>query len=530
MKRKRECHILLLFIQLTLFCNAQPVHFTDRQRNQQREFIRKDTLPVQVNALPAIINSPFSEYNGRLLPDSSFYFTSMRSDVEADYDHYFESSWYCKIYESKWLSDGTFSTPEALPAIINNSHTFNSNFCFNQAHTLLIYSRCTRTGTGELSCQLWQSERKGRNWGKPVKLPPFINLEGCSTMQPYLASYYDHDILYFVSDRPEGNGGNDIWFSILKDKRYSNPINAGSIINTEGNEVTPFYDTNSNTLYFSSDEHLGIGDYDIFYSQGALSQWGEVSNMGIPFNSEYNDYYFTLGNDDRSGFFSSNRPHNGASTDTCCNDLFHFQWLLEKDNRTDSMSNNLDKTADTLPSLIPVTLYFENDQPNPRSISDTTIYDYPTLYHHYQSIFNHAPTSEEITFFSDSVAFGFDQLSFFTKNLRSLLEKGFDIEIAIYGYASPLHHSDYNVHLSARRIVSFLNFLRKTEDGFFIPYLQENKTGLTISTFPEGAVNHQFTSNDERETVYSIQAMKDRKILIVPKVNTISTRTNLGKP
>lgn len=516
-----RCFILSAFILLGLFCEAQAPRFTSAQREQQRQFIRQDSMPVSIEALPSNINSPFSEYNGILLPDSSFFFTSMKSDVEADYDHFFESSWYCKIYESRLLSDGSFEPVKALPTSINHLQTFNSNFCFNENKTQLIYSRCTRTSLGELQCQLWQSEFRNDSWEKAKRLPNCINLKDYSATQPHLVQYPDHEVLYFASNRPNGIGGYDIWFSIKKGDDYAEPINAGPVINTEGNEVTPFYDLKSNTLYFSSDEHLGIGDYDIFYSQGALSQWGEVSNMGIPFNSEYNDYYFTLGNDSRNGHFSSNRPHSNDDSDTCCNDLFHFQWRTQEPASTDS---NIAVIADTLPSLFPVTLYFENDQPNPRSTSDTTEFDYPTLFKQYEDFLNGHTATEIHQFLTDSIAFGFRQLQLLSHNLRTHLENGQDIELSIYGFASPLHHSDYNYHLSARRIVSFLNHLHIAEDGFFVPYILKKKKGLTISTYPEGAVLHQFNSTDINETVFGLQAMRDRKILIIPTIKQASDK------
>ena len=86
----------------------------------------------------------------------------------------------------------------------------------------------------------------------------------------------------------------DIWYSIARDGKFEHPINAGPIINTEGNEITPFYDKKRAILYFSSDEHIGIGGYDIFYAEGAMSQWSSPSNMGVPINSEDNDIYLTI--------------------------------------------------------------------------------------------------------------------------------------------------------------------------------------------------------------------------------------------
>lgn len=115
--------------------------------------------------------------------------------------------------------------------------------------------------------------------------------------------YSDYQVLYFVSNRPGGYGGCDIWYSIVKDDKFQPAINAGPVVNTEGNEVTPFYDKVSKTLFFSCDERKGYGDYDIWSANGALSSWKTPEILDKPFNSEYNDIYFTLNPDGKSAIF-----------------------------------------------------------------------------------------------------------------------------------------------------------------------------------------------------------------------------------
>jgi len=501
---------------------------TDAQRKEQVQFIRQDTLPVTVEALPTEVNTHFSEYSGRLINDTTFYFTSMRADVEEDNDHIFETSWYCYIYKSTRTAANQYVHTEALPGVINTPNTFNSNFCFNRSENAIIYTRCKRGDDGDLQCSLWQTELGKKGWSKPQKLPNCINEVNSSNMQPFLVDYSDHQVLYFVSNRKKGLGGYDLWYAIVKDGKYGTPINLGTNINTEGNEVTPFYDKEQNTLYFSSDEHLGIGDYDIFYSQGALSQWGEVSNMGVPYNSEYNDYYFTLNDNGESGYFSSNRPHDDMSeTDTCCNDLFLF---TKQHFEAVSVTEYTLTLAEKIEALFPITLYFENDQPDARSTSDTTATDYLTLYENYltnlQTYIRESGNGlagdslretqyEMQTFLKDSVMSGFGKLEQLTQYLQQALEQGENIELTISGFASPLHNSDYNKHLSSRRIVSLTNYLAKVSDGYFQPYLKKEKAGLLLSTDPQGAMNHTFATDQKRETVYGLQAAKDRKIVIM---------------
>ncbi|MCR4964198.1 MAG: hypothetical protein K6A41_00915 [Bacteroidales bacterium] len=516
--------VILSFLSI-IVTQAQPL--TSAQRRAQQRFIAKDTLPVLVERLPSRINSHFSEYASHLAPDSIFYFTSMRADVEEDYDRFFETSWYCYLYQSRLTEEGNYAKAEVLPKTINSVKLFNSNFCFNKKYDKLILTRCSKTGNGELHCSLWQSQLGKKGWEKPKALPKTINVPNSSNMQPCLIEEKDYDVLYFVSNREHGVGGLDIWYSIVKDGNYGAPINAGHTINTEGNEVTPFYCSAEKRLYFSSDEHIGIGGYDIFYSEGALSQWGEVSNMGVPFNSTYHDYYFNINTDLKSGYLSSNRPNDVYDGDTCCNDIYYFKWI-EEDTVVPVTPKEI-TVAEKIASVLPITLYFQNDSPDPRSTSDTTETHYAMLYRQYVEEIGHyveesggeleGDTLRQVReamadFMRDSVATGYERLMMLTHYLKEALEKGDTVAINISGFASPLHHSDYNLHLSSRRIVSLLNYLRVVEGGFFRPYLEGQKTGLVITRDPQGAVQHQFNTSATNETVFGLQAAKDRKIVI----------------
>ena len=487
-----------------------------------------DSLIVTIKPLPSKVNSSFSEYAGKLLPDSTFLFTAMRNDAAEDIEHFFETNWYCYLYESKALMDERFAPAKPLPSSVNNPKYFNSNFCLSEDGHRMILTRCVRVGDGDLRCALWQTEKDGANWKNPKRLPSVINENDCSTMQPCLVQLSDYEILYFVSDRPGGYGKTDIWYSICKNGHFQEPVNLGPIINTEGEEVTPFYDKSHNMLYFSSDEHHSIGDFDIFCSEGALARWQQVKHLDHPFNSVYNDFYFTINQDGKSAFLSSNRPHDDmADEDTCCNDIFYVDWKLpEKETfAIETLPNIHEKIA----SVLPITLYFQNDYPDPKSVSDTTDKDYLELYNRYIGDiqeYTHKSgqglTGEEqrramyavAGFMRDSVQTGYARLLLLQQYLTEAMQNGDTVNLVISGFASPLHNSEYNKHLSSRRIVSLLNYLRKADDGYLSPYLSGEKPGLQLYISPEGAVNHSFETDDVRETVFGLRAAKDRKIVI----------------
>jgi len=177
----------------------------------------------------------------------------------------------------------------------------------------------------------------------------------------------------------------------------------------------------------------------------------------------------------------------------------------------------------------PIALYFENDRPDPRTKQETTNTEYVGLYNNYMAAKSNYVTSagQGLTgtqktnaqnavesFFNDSIQTGYNRLVKMTDVIVEALKDGQTVEFTISGFASPLSSSDYNKHLSARRIESVLNYMKLAHGGFLAPYINGSKPGLTIHKVPEGQVNHSFSTTAARETVYGLQAAKDRKIVI----------------
>jgi len=119
----------------------------------------------------------------------------------------------------------------------------------------------------------------------------------------------DGSTLYFVSDRPGGCGGKDIWASErLSNNRWSAPYNLGKTINTSDNEESPFLMSDGATLYFSSKGHNGLGGYDIFVStQNDEGIWSTPENIGAPVNSTSDDYYYVADSYGNMAYYSSDK-------------------------------------------------------------------------------------------------------------------------------------------------------------------------------------------------------------------------------
>ncbi len=218
---------------------------------------------------------------------------------------------------------------------INHPEFGTGNAALSPDGQRLYFTRCSQNWKYKTVCKIYVMRKEGGGWGKPQKLNYEINGEDHTATHPAIGTNPKDgsDILYFVSDRPEGKGGFDIWYSFY-DKRkevFKTPKNAGSRVNTYADEITPYFNTATQTLYFSSNGLSGYGGFDVYSIKGYGRKWEEAKNIGMPVNSSYNDTYLALNADGNSGFFTSNRPGSQLlENSTCCDDIYFFNWKLPR--------------------------------------------------------------------------------------------------------------------------------------------------------------------------------------------------------
>jgi tetratricopeptide (TPR) repeat protein len=504
----------------------------------------RDSVNVKIERLSSVINTPYSEYNAVQYINEALYFASIRPVGKTEHTVVFEDFYMSKIYVTPYKVNG-LEEIIPLPDYINSPQYNNGNFCFDPTFTKLYFTRCQIDKKQNKPCAIWVSDLKDSKWGRPRMLEKTINHPQFSSSQPYLVIADGLEIMYFVSNREGGMGGNDIWYSIISDGHFSEPVNLGSRINTPGNEVTPFYDEKAKRLYFSSDWHKGFGGYDIFYSEGALGAWGKVENMGYPFNSPANDMYFTVNKEDKDGYFTSNRDGSyHLGTENCCNDIYEYT-LLKKEIRIARDTfwvKNTSQRLDSVNEFSPITLYFHNDEPDPKTLNTTTSKDYESTLKEYSAMKNlykeeyskGLSGEEQIlaenqidTFFTETVEKGFERLNQFMQWLHADLKRGNNIYVEIVGSASPLHSEEYNKNLSSRRISSMINYIGMQSE--FQPYL-DTVTPANKLYFHEEPTGKKYAAkyvssnpNDVRNSIYSIAAALERKIQITSCVSVKDT-------
>ncbi len=251
----------------------------------------KNPLPFDPQPLPDNVNVYDLQYFPVLTADqNTLIFTRRRSrDPQFDED----------MVTSSKNPDGSWSDPESISENINTK--FNEGTCTISANgRTIIFTSCSgRSSMG--SCDLYISYKLGDEWTDPENMGTNINSRNWES-QPSLSA--DGRMLYFVSDRTGGYGKRDIWKSHWVDGKWTKSVNLGATINTADEEVSPFIHVNGQTLYFSSKGFLGMGGFDIFYSEWQGGKWTAPKNLGYPINTADDQVSLFITADGKKGYYS----------------------------------------------------------------------------------------------------------------------------------------------------------------------------------------------------------------------------------
>jgi len=210
--------------------------------------------------------------------------------------------------------NGKWQKPEHIDSEINTEYDEGAASASPDG-SALYYTFCAEEDGIPKTADIYKSSRSGAQWGAGQRVAVFADTM-IMAAHPSLGS---DGYLYFVSDVIGGFGGKDIW-RIKEDMiGKSKPENLGPSINTEGDEMFPFFRDDS-TLYFASDGHPGLGGLDLFRATPLENGW-EVENLKAPINSNADDFGIVFEKGKNSGFFSSNR-NDGRNADH----IYSFEW------------------------------------------------------------------------------------------------------------------------------------------------------------------------------------------------------------
>jgi hypothetical protein len=270
-------------------------------------------INVDINHLNSSINRGYIEFSPVIKDNGTLIFGSLPSDTMPSFNPRVENITYPyrRLYQAKRVKDLDWEYMDTLDGPFHDNISHSGNGVFSVDRKRFYFSKCVPDWQNKVKCHIYISNHTDSGWSKPEYMPYPINLVDYSSSMPAVGIVTKRraklEVLYFVSDRPFRNqGGRDIYYSVQdpRDSTFDRVDNVGRRINTPGNEITPFYDVSTGTMFFSTDYLPGYGGYDIFKIKGRERRWKRPENAGQPFNSGYDDLYFTRNPFQRAeGFF-----------------------------------------------------------------------------------------------------------------------------------------------------------------------------------------------------------------------------------
>ncbi|MDE0471006.1 MAG: OmpA family protein [Ekhidna sp.] len=243
--------------------------------------VKIEELPDEVNAFD-LQYLPTMTVDQQTLIYTKRNFAADNEDIVVSYKH-----------------DGKWSKAASISSRINTPLNEGASTVSADGRTM-IFTACDRRDSFG-SCDLFITRKTGDDWSKPMNLGKTVNSKYWES-QPSLSA--DGNTLYFVSNRPGGYGGRDIWATEREEGQWNEPENLGAEINTFKDETTPFIHFNGISLFFSSNGYPGMGGFDLFQTEKTDSSWLQPANLGYPINSFRDEVALLVSSDGTKGLFA----------------------------------------------------------------------------------------------------------------------------------------------------------------------------------------------------------------------------------
>lgn len=268
------------------------------------------------NVQDAGINTATSDFGG-VIQDGKLYVTSARNGARKTYG--WNNQPFLDIYEFTVADDGSYQGGTLMGNRINTKYheglvSFSPDgktmYLSRESFYDNLYVKDSLKNRRSV-INLYSTTKLSDGWSEVTPLP--FNSVNYSVKNPSVSA--DGKTLYFSSDMAGGYGNYDIYkASINEDGTFGEAKNLGQKINTEGQEMFP-YSSSNGTLYFSSDGHLGLGGLDVFHTKEIDGKYAPIRNVGVPANSNADDFAFSINEETEEGFVSSNREGGVGSDD-----------------------------------------------------------------------------------------------------------------------------------------------------------------------------------------------------------------------
>lgn len=281
--------------------------------NAKHEIANPRQSGTEITNLGPNINSEYSDYSPVIsLDENALFFTSRRLRVDSSNISAIipdDGKYYEDIYVSfrdrisgEW---GPAKMVDLDNRVRENEATISVS---SDGQKLYIYHDVAGDGN------IYYTEYLDTSYSE---MQPLGNHVNSTSWETHITFTPDEKTLYFVSDRPGGLGGRDIYrCNLLPNGKWSEPFNLGAPINSQWDEDAPFISADGKTLFFSSNSNKSMGGFDIFFStfneDGTIS---EPTPIGVPINSVDDDVFFITSADGKRGYFSSVREDTRGEKD-----------------------------------------------------------------------------------------------------------------------------------------------------------------------------------------------------------------------
>lgn len=284
-------------------------------------------LEITFAPVPDQMNEGSTNFGLQYTSDNYLLFSSARSNPQTD-SLQSNANFLLDLYMVSIDENGDFGAPEKFPFTINSAEFHEGSAIISEDGNTIFFTKMDPMNRNET--KIYASRRLNDSWLTPYALDPHVNMEGFRSLTPYLNK--EQDRLYFSSDRPGGEGGLDLWsVKITPDGQTGRAENLGNSVNTSGDELTPFFHSKNQTLYYSSTGHIGFGGQDIYFNvwNDETASFGQTTNAGAPINSSADDSYFIIDDKLQTGFVTSNREQCSScdsiySLAVHCNKMYQF--------------------------------------------------------------------------------------------------------------------------------------------------------------------------------------------------------------
>lgn len=293
---------------------------------------------IEIHALP--INGKGSEFGAVLLEGRKILFTKDQPSSDPKSTYHWTGRSFMDIFEADLHSNKIQSWPAPI-----NTADHEGCVALSGDYSEIFFTRCSGDVENVSYCKILRSTLENGVWSIPKALD--FQKEKVNYIHPSLSRA--GDLLYFASNDPDGWGGYDLYVSERIAGGWETPKLLSRNINSTGNEVFPNID--SDTLYFSSDYHTGMGGLDIFrVYKISKTSWSAPQNLKPPVNSGADDFGYVVDyqspkseNVFQNAYFSSNRK-GGVGSD----DIYFAEWRVPSQDQVVELPKKEDTLAHRL--------------------------------------------------------------------------------------------------------------------------------------------------------------------------------------